>query len=67
MTDRAVDNGVGDTTTNHQRRAAVAALAALAALAATATAAVMAEARAMSAVKVVMRTSDNDEDDATTR
>ena len=40
MTDRAADDGVGDTTTNHQRRALAAALAA------TATAAAMAEAKA---------------------
>ena len=60
MTDWAADDGVGDTTTNHQRRAAAVALAA------TATAAAMAEARAMAAVKV-MRTSDNDYDDAMTQ
>jgi len=60
MTDRAADDRVGDTTTNHQRRASAAALAA------TATAAAMAEARAMVAVKV-MRTSDNDDDDAMTK
>jgi hypothetical protein len=60
MTDRAADNGVGYTTTNHQRRAAAAALAA------SATAAAIAEARAMVAVKV-LRTSDKDEDDATKR
>jgi len=41
MTDRAADDRVGYTTTNHQRRDAVAALAA------TAMAAAMAEARAM--------------------
>jgi hypothetical protein len=58
MTDQAADNGVGNTTTNHQRRAAVAALAA------TTTADTMTEARAMAAVKVV-RTSDNDDNDAT--
>jgi len=60
MTDQAADNGVGDTTTNHQWRASAAALAA------TATAAAMAEARVMVAVKV-MRTSNNNNDDAMTR
>ena len=60
MTDRAADNGLGSTTTNHQWRATAVALAA------TAMAAAMAEARAMVAVKV-MRTSDNDDKDATTQ
>ena len=58
MTDRAADNGLGSTTTNHQWRATAVALAA------TAMAAAMAEARAMVAVKV-MRTSDNDDNNAT--
>jgi len=57
MTDRTADDGVCDTTTNHQWRASAAALVA------TATAAAMAEARVMVAVKV-MRTS-NDCDDNT--
>ncbi len=60
MTDWAADDGVGNTTTNHQLRASAAALVA------TATAAAMVEARAMVAVKV-MRTSDIDDDDAMTR
>ena len=47
MTDRAADDGVGDTTTNHQQRASAAALVA------TATVATMAEARAMVAMKVL--------------
>ncbi len=60
MTDRVADDGVGDTTTNHQLRAAAAELAAMA------TAAAMAEARAMVTVKV-MNTSNNNDDDVTTR
>jgi hypothetical protein len=47
MTDRAADEGVGDTTTNHPRRAAAVALAA------TTMAAAMTEARAMAAAKAV--------------
>jgi hypothetical protein len=58
MTERVADKGVGDTTTNHQRRAAVTALVA------TTMAAAKTEARAMAAVKAV-RTSDNDNNDAT--
>jgi len=49
MTDRAADEGVGDTTTNHTRRAAAVALAA------TTMAAAMTEARAMAAAKAVNR------------
>jgi len=60
MTDRAADNGVGDTTTNLQLRAAAAALGA------TRTAAIMMEARAMATVKPV-RTSNNDNNNATTQ
>jgi hypothetical protein len=56
MTDRAADDRVGNTTTNHQWRASAEALVA------AATAAAMAEAMAMVAVKV-MRTSDNDDND----
>ena len=59
MTDWAADNGLGNTATNHQWRATAVALAA------TAMAAAMAEARAVVAVKV-MRTSDTDDNDATT-
>ena len=47
MTDRAADNGVDNTTTNHCWRAAVAALAT------TTTAVAMMEARAMAAAKAV--------------
>ena len=59
MTDRAADNRVDGTATNHQRRDAVTALAA------TTTATDMIEARVMVAAEAV-RTSDNNVNDAKT-
>ena len=59
MTDRAADNRVDDTATNHQRRDAVTALAA------TTTATDMIEARVMVAAEAV-RTSGNNDDESKT-
>ena len=60
MTDQVADNRVGDTTTNHGRRAAVVALAP------TTTAAIIAEARAMAPAKA-WRTNDEDDDNVAMR